>query len=224
VPLLIVKDVSDRSVEVFQATPEQVKSFNEADYMSVSVMGWQVNNANDLAMTSLTREEMCALNNRIHGKEGGLLPGERSKRELARLVFDGLPKAAKPYDLTPSSSDKHYPPPKAALVAPSAPKQSTKRLSRDEEWETSPMKLVPLRASGCTAKLVDALATPGGVTIDDLKKIVPNWQESSITSALHTDVRGKGGYGIIKKKVEGVFRYSLNYPEGVTAPLPHIGK
>jgi hypothetical protein len=221
VALLIVKDVQHHSVDVYSATPEQVKSFNEAD-LHVAVMGWEVRSANELAATSLTKEEMCALNNRHTGKDGAILPHDRSKREVARLIWDGLPKFAKPYDLSPAKGD-YYPAPKAATPQrPATPKEPVKRLSRDEEWETTPTKPVPQKATGCTAKLMDALMTPGGVTIDSLKLIVPNWQESSITSALHTDVRGKAGYGVKKVKVNGVFHYSLVLPEGMTSPLPHI--
>lgn len=223
VPILIVKDVSHHTIDVFKATPEQVESFNRAD-MHVAIMGWKVESPRELVETSLTREELCNLHNRHVGLDGAIKPGERSKREIAHLIFDGLPKYAKPYNLTPAKGD-YYPPTKDADKQKPGPVSKTvqsKRLSRDEEWTTEPLKLVPQKATGCTAKLIDALKN--GATIADLKKIVPNWQESSITSALHTDVRGKAGYGVKKVKVNGEFTYSLVYPEGHTEPLPHIGK
>jgi hypothetical protein len=214
--ILIVKDAQRNTVDVYTATPEQVKSFYESD-MHVAVMGWPVATPDQLAGTSLTREEMAELHNRHHSMDARFKVGERSKRDIARMIFDGLPKIAKPYDITPSKSD-YYPAPEKTP----APKQTTKKTSRKGPWETMPLELKPQRADGCTARLIDVLRY--GATLEQLKAAVPKWREETVLSALHTDVRTKAGYGVKKEMVGDEFVYRLVYPQGVTEPLPHIVK
>ncbi len=88
------------------------------------------------------------------------------------------------------------------------------------------------RAGTKTAILIDLLARDGGATIQELANGISAfgkpWNERAekVKDWLRWDINSVKGYGIevlcYNSKNEPV--YGLVYPEGITAPLPHIEK
>lgn len=214
--LLVTKDATSNKVHVFSATDEQIRQFDQADF-GVSLMGWPIASAEQLANTSLSAQDLVALHNASY--PGARLVPSQSKRQIAQAVFDGLAKVAMPYDDKLLKAKKATPVP-VAKIEVSDKKQ---RLSRANEWTAPPIP--PIRAAregSCSANLIDILKD--GATLTQMQTIVPNWQPSSILSALQTDINNKNGYGIMKVRVDGDFVYTLLYPAGMTEPLAHITK
>lgn len=220
--LLITKDATSNKVHVFSATDEQIKSFNEAD-MGEAMMGWPVTSAGELADTSLTANDLVALHNSGHPGTTLKPAPTQSKRQIAQTVFDGLAKIAMPYDASLLKTRRSTSTVVAKETTP-APDSKKKRLSRADPWRVEAINPIrPARDGSCSAKLIDVLVK--GATVAQLKTVVPNWQETSITSALLTDIHAKNGYGIDKVANEkGEFVYTLLYPAGMTAPLAHLTK
>lgn len=220
--LLITKDATSNKVHVFSATDEQIKSFNEAD-MGEAMMGWPVTSAAELADTSLTTGDLVELHNTSHPSSTLKPSATQSKRQIAQTVFDGLAKFAMPYDASLLKARRSTSTVVAKETTP-MPATKPKRLSKDEPWRREPvLPIRAARAGKCSAFLIDVLKR-GRVTVKELNAAVPNWQESSVTSALLTDINAKNGYGILKEHGDGEFVYSLIYPEGMTEPLAHITK
>lgn len=213
--LLITKDALSNKVHVFSATDEEVRRFNDAD-LGEAMMGWPITSADQLASTSLTAQDLVDIHNTSH--PGSRLAPSQNKRQIAQVVFDGLAKFAMPYDEKVLRSKK----PAVIETKVETPAVKKPRLSRAEEWSAPPiLPIRPARVNSCSAKLIDLLKV--GATLDQLQVVVPNWQPSSILSALQTDINGKNGYGIHKvRNAKGEFVYTLFYPAGMTAPLAHI--
>jgi hypothetical protein len=223
--LLIVKHTVTGEVRVFDATPDQVRTFNLDDSIDNAIAGWEVESPEQLARCGLTATDLLTLHN-VANPDRKLDATQfigQPKRNLAERAFHELPKLAKPYDLNTRrqrvAPSRPKPPSTPQAATPAKPVKARK----DGTFLLPPRaKAHPAKASSCIAALIDA--TFKGATMEDLRKAVPKWKDPSIISGLRYDVHHKG-YGVKSEVTDhhnGIVTFSLILPEGLDKPLPHL--
>lgn len=217
---LITKDVKNSHVNVFaiETAPTDVDAL--VNSFSGDRMGWIVQSHEDLRDTGLTGKDMLGIYN-----AGAASPLVKfaSKKDGATRTFDILDRVAKDLDVVdigePSNKDP-YP-------APAAKKRGTGKRGKSGIHQKDPaFDLKQCKAGTKQARLLDALTI--GATKDELLHATrsqneneKDWQWTSITSAFHYDLYGKG-YGITTdEKEDGNHVYRIVLPNGYDAPLGH---
>lgn len=213
-PLLVVKDAETNHVAVYDATDDQVESFNSSTYLPVSVMGWPIYSPDDLAESSLMQHDLITMYREVNPR--GEIPGEPTKRQLANIVFGSVQRLARPFDLT-GADEKFYPPPEDAV------KQTTRRKRRDPNTNRREPDTALKQCTEGTkqALLIDVFKTWS--TCEAAAEVV-GWKPSSIKSGIDYDLCTVKGYGWEKRVHDGVDQYRLLYPAGYDGPLPHKQK
>jgi hypothetical protein len=211
---IITKDVSSKSVDVFAASPEQVQAWYDTDALPASLMGWVIETRLDMSKVVLSGDELLELFNASRDNPLVKFPNKAAGYDR---TYEVLGTIALPFDEL-LNDIKPAPAPKAKKAKSSTTRKGKNGLNFVDIKPAA--RTYECRAGTKQALIVDMLAE--GTSKDALVSAT-GWKEGSVISALYYDVYSKKGYGVKSELSadETFVVYTLTYPDGQTAPLPH---
>ena len=224
---LVTKNVKTQKVAVYAVDQKaDLERFQTDDSIPNEISGWPVNSANDLAKTSLSKQEMLELFNQT--RPDAPLVKFADKHSAIERTFGVFANIAQPIStLFPAEKPKAKSEPKAKAAPKAKPAGDANARQKGVISLEPQSKAYPCREGTKQAMLIDALAK--GATIKELLDTCSkksggkvSWTENSVRSGIYWDVNKVKGYGIRTEfDKDGTPRYFLVYPKGSDAPVPH---